>query len=81
MDVLETGQKIVKKEKAYIVVNNFVLSTITNIVETMRKDIYALKFSLLQSQIKPPYAPVQSSYLKLINNGVSFVFPSSILIR
>lgn len=39
MDVLETGQRIVKKEKAYIVVNNFVLSTITNIVETMRKDI------------------------------------------
>ena len=40
-----------------------------------------MKFPLLQSEFKVPYTSAASSFLKLINNGVSFVLPASMSIR
>lgn len=47
----------------------------------MKSNPNALKFNPIQGQIRVPYTETQASFLKLINNAVNFVVPSSMQLR
>ena len=81
MDVLDNGQRIIKKEKAYSAINNYVLNSVTNLVENTRKHVNSLNFSPILSKVALPYDEIESNFIKVINNGAKFIVPAQMTLR